>query len=149
VNDKQWDKQVVDFLKKTGQDLKRTGEEIRAEAQRLIEEVRDPEVQQRLRGKLGEFGGWAKKAAEDAAGMIDTAVKKAESAVGFGGTTKTDTTPNVATPSASVPKTRKASAAGATKTTATKTIGRKAAGGSRKPGVGSARKPAGKTSKKK
>jgi len=74
-----WDKQqVLDFLKRTGEDLKRTGEEVRKEAQRIIDEVRDPETQAKVKEKLSSFGTWAKRTAEDAATMLDGAVKKAE-----------------------------------------------------------------------
>jgi hypothetical protein len=75
-----WDQQLVQFLKKAGDDLKKAGEEIRTEAQKLIEEVRDPATQQRVKDGLGNIGQWAKKAAEDAAGKIEEVVKKADEA---------------------------------------------------------------------
>jgi peptidoglycan hydrolase CwlO-like protein len=78
--EKPWDQTLVDFLKRTGEDLKKAGEEIRAEAQKLIDDVRDPETQQKIRDGLGNIGQWAKKSAEDAASKIEEVVKKADDA---------------------------------------------------------------------
>lgn len=132
----QWDQQFVEYLKRAGEDLKRTGEEIRKEAQRVMEEVRDPDTQAKLKGRLTEFGTWAKKTAEEAAGMIETAVKKAEGAVRA--TVKSDEAPAAprAAPAAA-PRAKPKAAPAAKK--AAKTVGPKKAGGSRKPGVGTAR----------
>ena len=125
--DKPWDKQqVVDFLKRTGEDLKRTGEEVRREAQRLIDEVRDPEMQAKVKERLSSFGTWAKQTAEEAATMLEGAVKKAEDV--FSKASQRVRKEGGA-PAAPRPK-RKAKA-----------------GGSRKPGVGTAR-PRKKTAKK-
>ncbi len=73
MNEKEWDKRLLDFLK-------RTSDEIKAETQRLVEEVRDPATQQKVKESLREFGAWAKQTAEDAAQMMENAIKKAESA---------------------------------------------------------------------
>jgi hypothetical protein len=73
MNEKDWDKRLLDFLK-------RTGEEIKAETQRWVEEVRDPATQQKMKESLREFGTWAKKTAEDAAERMENAIKKAETA---------------------------------------------------------------------
>ncbi len=73
MNEKQWDKRLIDFLK-------RTSEEIKAETQRLVEEVRDPATQQKVKESLRDFGSWAKQTAEEAAEMVETAIKKAETA---------------------------------------------------------------------
>jgi hypothetical protein len=73
MNEKEWDKRLLDFLK-------RTGEEIKAETQRLVEEVRDPVKQRKVKETLREFGTWAKQTAEEAAERVETAVKKAETA---------------------------------------------------------------------
>ncbi len=129
--DKQWDKNFVAFLKRSGEDLKRTGEEIRKEAQRLFEEVRDPETQAKLKDRFTEFGGWAKKTAEEAAGMIETVVKKAEDSVRA--KTGSESTPPKASPR---PPAAPAAAKKAAAKPASKTVGAKKAGGSRKPGVG-------------
>ncbi len=69
----QWDKRMMEFLKRTGEDIK-------AETERLVTEVRDPAKQQKVKAALKEFGVWAKKTAEDAADMVETAVRKAETA---------------------------------------------------------------------
>src|SRR6266851_2753302 len=73
MNEKEWDKRLLDFLKRTGEDIK-------AETQRLVEEVRDPAKQRKVKETLREFGTWAKQTAEEAAEMVETAVKKAETA---------------------------------------------------------------------
>jgi hypothetical protein len=69
-----WDKQFMDFIKRTGEDLKRTGEEIKVEAQRLLDEVRDPGRQAKLKETLKNF---TKEAGE----MLEGAVKKVEGVV--------------------------------------------------------------------
>jgi len=80
MTDKPWDKQLSDFLKRAGDEFKRTGEEVRKEAQRLLGEMRDPETQAKMRESLSNFGTWAKRTAEDAATMVEGAVRKAEDA---------------------------------------------------------------------
>ncbi len=42
MNEKEWDKRLLDFLKRTGEDIK-------AETQRLVEEVRDPAKQRKVK----------------------------------------------------------------------------------------------------
>jgi len=74
MTDKQWDKRILDFLK-------RTGDEIKSETQRLVGEVRDPSTQQKVKESLREFGSWVKQTAEDAAEMMERAIKKAETAL--------------------------------------------------------------------
>ncbi len=142
--DKPWDKQqVVDFLKRTGEDLKRTGEEVRREAQRLIDEVRDPETQAKVKEKLSNFGTWAKKTAEEAATKLEGAVKKAEDM--FAKASQSirgqgeGAAPEAAPPAPPPPP--GAAAAPRPKRPASKTVGKgKAkAGGSRKPGIGAAK----------
>jgi hypothetical protein len=137
--DKPWDKQqVVDFLKRTGEDLKRTGEEVRREAQRLIDEVRDPETQAKMKEKLSGFGTWAKQTAEDAATMLEGAVKKAEDM--FAKASQRVRGQEGAAPEAAPPAPPPAAAAPRPKRPASKTVGKKAkAGGSRKPGIGTAK----------
>jgi ElaB/YqjD/DUF883 family membrane-anchored ribosome-binding protein len=74
MSDAQWDRQVLDFLK-------RTGEEIKTETQKILDDIRAPENQQRVRDSLNDFGSWAKQTAEEAAGMLESALKKAEDAL--------------------------------------------------------------------
>jgi hypothetical protein len=69
-----WDKQFMEFIKRAGEDLKRTGEEIKVEAQRLLDEVRDPARQAKVKKTLKTF---TKEAGE----MLEGAVKKVEGVV--------------------------------------------------------------------
>lgn len=146
----QWDQQFLEYLKRAGEDLKRTGEELRKEAVRVVDEVKDPETQAKIRGKLTELGGWAKKTAEDAAGMIETAVKKAEGAVrevvktepsSAGTSSSSATSKDRAERTSAPPAPSAATSKGkpASPKRAAKTVGKKAAGGSRKPGMGSSK----------
>ncbi len=77
-NDSQWDDRLRSFLKKTQQDLKRAGNDMRVEAERLLKEVKDPERQAKVKAGLKDFGAWARKTAEDVAGLVETGVKTAE-----------------------------------------------------------------------
>ncbi len=77
----QWDKRLKSFLTKTQQDLKRAGNDMRTEAERLLKEVKDPERQAKVKAGLKDFGQWARKTAEDVAGLVETGVKKAEVAI--------------------------------------------------------------------
>jgi hypothetical protein len=70
----EWEKQFMDFIKRAGEDLKRTGEEIKVEAQRLLDEVRDPARQAKVKETLKNF---TKEAGE----MLEGAVKKVEGVV--------------------------------------------------------------------
>jgi hypothetical protein len=77
-NDSQWDDRLKSFLKKTQQDLKRAGNDMRVEAEKLLKEVKDPERQAKVKAGLKDFGSWARKTAEDVAGLVETGVKSAE-----------------------------------------------------------------------
>lgn len=81
MNDSQWDAKLKSFLKKTGEDFKRTGNDLKAEAEKLLKEVQDPERQAKVKAGMKEFGGWAKKAAEEMAELMETGVKKAEGVI--------------------------------------------------------------------
>lgn len=70
--------QLMQFLKRTGEELKRTGEELKVEAQRLIEEVRDPARQTKLKGSLRDLRHWAEETGKDAAELIEVAVRRVE-----------------------------------------------------------------------
>jgi len=78
--DERWEEQFKQFLRKTGDDFRRAGEDVKAEAQRLFDAAVDPQKQQRVRDRLKELTGWARKTAEDVAGMVETAASKAEQA---------------------------------------------------------------------
>ncbi len=82
MNDSQWDAKLKSFLKKTGEDVKRAGAEIKVEAEKLLKEVQDPERQAKVKAGMKEFGGWARKTAEEMASLMETGVKKAEVALG-------------------------------------------------------------------
>jgi hypothetical protein len=81
MSDSPWDLKMKAFLKRTGEDFKRFGRDVKDEAEKLVAEVRDPEKQAKLRDGLREVGAWARKAAEDVAGAMETGVKKAEDAL--------------------------------------------------------------------
>ena len=78
--DERWEHQFKQFLRKTGDDFRRAGEDVKTEAQRLFDAAIDPQKQQRVRDRLKELTGWARKTAEDVAGMVETAASKAEQA---------------------------------------------------------------------
>jgi hypothetical protein len=73
--------QVLAFLRRTGEELRKTGEELKEEAQRLLEEVRDPAHQQRVKDGVKDLGTWFKRTTAEAAELIETAVKRAESSL--------------------------------------------------------------------
>jgi hypothetical protein len=81
MTDQSWDEQFKRFLQKTGEDFKRASEDIKAEAQKLVDAAMDPEKQQRVRDRLGELGVWARKAAHEVAGKVGEAATKAQTAV--------------------------------------------------------------------
>lgn len=58
--EQQWDERLLEFVRKTGEDLKRTGEELLGEAQRTVDELRDPAQQERLKARVAELRTWAK-----------------------------------------------------------------------------------------
>ena len=74
MSEKRWDEKMMDFLKATGDD-------IRVETQRLMNEINDPANQEKVRQKLREIGDWAKKTAEEAAGMVEQASEKVETVI--------------------------------------------------------------------
>jgi hypothetical protein len=78
--DERWEEQFKQFLRKTGDDFRRAGEDVKTEAQRLFDAAVDPEKQQKVRDRLKELTGWARKTADGVAGMVETAASKAEQA---------------------------------------------------------------------
>ena len=76
-----WDKQLMQLLRRTGEELKRSGEELRVEAQRLLTEVRDPANQAKVRAGVEELKTWAKQAGREATELLETTVRKVEGAV--------------------------------------------------------------------
>jgi hypothetical protein len=75
-----WDSKIKGFLKKTGEDVRRASSDIKAEAQKLMKEVKDPEGQEKIKEGIKDFGGWAKKTAVEMAELAETGFKKAEGA---------------------------------------------------------------------
>lgn len=80
MSEESWDEQFKQFLRKTGDDFRRAGEEVRAEAQRLLDAAMDPQKQQRVRDRLNELTVWARRSGEAMAGAMTDAASKAENA---------------------------------------------------------------------
>lgn len=76
-----WDKQLMDFLKRTGDELKRTTEDLRGEAQRLLKEVKDPRNQAKVKEGLEQLRTWATTTSKVASEKIESAVRQVEGAV--------------------------------------------------------------------
>lgn len=68
-----WDQKLTDFLKSAGEELRRTGEELKAETQRLLDEVTDSEVQAKMKERIHQLGLMAKKTAAEAAAKVQEA----------------------------------------------------------------------------
>lgn len=68
-----WDQKLTDFLKSAGEELRRTGEELKAETQRLLDEVTDSEVQAKMKERIHQLGLMAKKTAVEAAAKVQEA----------------------------------------------------------------------------
>src|SRR3712207_848956 len=66
--------QILSFLKKTGEDL-------RAETQKLIDDLNNPEKQQRVREGLRELASWAKQTVGEVSERVEGVVRKAEGAI--------------------------------------------------------------------
>ena len=68
-----WDQKLMDYLKAAGEELRRTGEELKAESQRVLDEVTDPEMRTRLKERLQQLGQAAKKTAAEASSKLQEA----------------------------------------------------------------------------
>jgi hypothetical protein len=75
-----WDERFRQFLRKTGEDFRRAGDEMRAEAQKLMEAAMDPQKQQQIRDRMNELGSWARDTAQGMAGAMQEAATKANTA---------------------------------------------------------------------
>ncbi|HWE25210.1 MAG TPA: hypothetical protein VG496_14820 [Myxococcales bacterium] len=80
MSDQSWEEQFKKFWQKTGEDFRRASEDIKAEAQRLMDGAMDADKQQKIRNRLNELGAWARKAAQDVAGAVEEAASKAGTA---------------------------------------------------------------------
>ena len=134
MSDQSWEEQFKQFLQRTGEDFRRRGEDIRTEAQKLLDAAMDPEKQQKVRDRLNELGLWARRAAQDVAGAMGEAASRAETAF-HGATGKMSEAPgSPAGASAAAPKpaaAKKATPAKA-KAKAKPTRSRQKSGGKRK-----------------
>jgi len=148
MSETQWDAKLKAFLKKTGDDFKRAGAEMKVEANRLLSEAKDPERAKKIKDGLTEVSVWAKKTAEELAGIVETGVKKAEDALKdvvakpAGASSQPSPVPETAYPTAAPPEVAE-KAAPAAATAPKKTVGR----GAKKSSPGkkaSAKKPLGR-----
>jgi hypothetical protein len=64
--EQQWDDRLLEYVRRTGEDLKRTGEEFLDQAQRTIDELRDPAQQEKLKARVAELRTWAMSKFEEA-----------------------------------------------------------------------------------
>lgn len=85
MNERQWERQLRGFLNRAGEEIRRAGEDIKTEAQRLLEDVKDPDKHRKVRDGLKDLGGWAKKTAEELADLVEKGVRKAEETLSKGG----------------------------------------------------------------
>src|SRR5208283_524000 len=65
-----WDQKLMDYLKAAGEELRRTGEELKAESQRVLDEVTDPEMRTRLKERLQQLGQAARQTAVEASAKL-------------------------------------------------------------------------------
>jgi hypothetical protein len=72
--EKPWNEKLMETLRQTG-------DNIRTEAQKLMNELSDPANHERVKQGLAEMGDWAKKTAEEAATAVDQTAKKVEAAI--------------------------------------------------------------------
>ena len=66
MSEQQWDERLLEYVRKTGEDLKRTGEEFLDQAQRAFDDLRDPAQQERLKARVAELRTWAMSKFEEA-----------------------------------------------------------------------------------
>ena len=72
--EQQWDDRLLEYVRRTGEDLKRTGEEFLDQAQRTIDELRDPAQQEKLKARVAELRTWAKTKFEEARSRAEDAL---------------------------------------------------------------------------
>jgi hypothetical protein len=70
----QWDEKLLEYVRRTGEDLKRTGEEFLDQAQRTFDDLRDPAQQERLKARVAELRTWAKSKFEEARSRAEDAL---------------------------------------------------------------------------
>jgi hypothetical protein len=69
-----WDERLLEYVRKTGEDLKRTGEEFLEQTQRTFDELRDPAQQERLKARVAELRTWAMTKFEEARARAEDAL---------------------------------------------------------------------------
>ena len=74
MSEQQWDERLLEYVRKTGEDLKRTGEEFLDQAQRAFDDLRDPAQQERLKARVAELRTWAMSKFEEARGRAEDAL---------------------------------------------------------------------------
>ncbi|MDC0713035.1 ATPase [Stigmatella sp. ncwal1] len=79
-----WDKQFMDFIRRTSEDIRRTGEDLKIEAERLLVEVRDPARQAKLKATLTDFRDKAAAVTKEAAERLEGAARHVEDFVSRG-----------------------------------------------------------------
>ena len=72
--EQQWDEKLLEYVRRTGEDLKRTGEEFLDQAQRTFEDLRDPAQQERLKARVAELRTWAMSKFEEARNRAEDAL---------------------------------------------------------------------------
>jgi len=74
MSEQQWDERLLEYVRKTGEDLKRTGEEFLDQAQKAFDDLRDPAQQERLKARVAELRTWAMSKFEEARGRAEDAL---------------------------------------------------------------------------
>ncbi len=69
-----WDERLLDYVRRTGEDLKRTGEEFLEQTQKTFDELRDPAQQERLKARVAELRTWAMSKFEEARARAEDAL---------------------------------------------------------------------------
>jgi len=72
--EQQWDEKLLEYVRRTGEDLKRTGEEFLDQAQRTFDDLRDPAQQERLKARVAELRTWAMSKFEEARSRAEDAL---------------------------------------------------------------------------
>src|SRR5215468_5618004 len=70
----QWEDRLLEYVRRTGEDLKRTGEEFLEQTQRTFDELRDPAQQERLKARVAELRTWAMSKFEEARARAEEAL---------------------------------------------------------------------------
>ncbi|MCL2013316.1 MAG: hypothetical protein FWG75_11085 [Cystobacterineae bacterium] len=66
---KEWEKSFQSFLKQAGGEFRRLGKELKQEAQNLLNEMKEPQAQEKLKKSFHNFAEWVKASAKEVADM--------------------------------------------------------------------------------